>query len=139
RKMMKQVQGVDGVRRDIVVNSGKIVHISTNYTGEGTPIHIPDHVYVSAGWIDMHTHAFPKFKPYCAHADDIGYKTGVTTVVDAGSSGYEDIDELYEMKRTCQTRVFSFLNVSKIGLKVRDELANLDLLAYPGIEKAVAT
>src|SRR5699024_3404535 len=117
RQVIRQVKFVNGQRRDIVVQEGKIIDISNRYEGEGRSSIVPRHVYVSAGWIDIHTHAFPKFEPYCAHADDIGYKTGVTTVVDAGSSGSEDINEFHEMKQRCHTRVFSFLNVWKIGLK----------------------
>lgn len=135
-QIIRQVKTVDGMRKDIAIEDGSIIAMEATYEGDGEELYFPEDVYASPGWIDIHTHAFPKFEPYCAHADQIGYPTGVTTVVDAGSSGYEDIAEFYEMKQSCQTRVFSFLNVSKIGLKVRDELADLKLLAYPGIEKA---
>ena len=137
REIIKQIQFIDGLRRDIVIEDGMITHITVNYTGEGKLITVPDDVYVSAGWIDIHTHAFPKFKPYCAKPDDIGYLTGVTTVVDAGSCGYDDIDEFHRLKQGCLTRVYAFINVSRIGLRVRDELKDLSLIDCEGIQNAI--
>src|SRR5690625_7547300 len=82
----------------IILIDGKIVDITNqphHWTGE--IISFPDDVYVSPGWIDIHAHAFPKYQPYCAYPDDIGYTTGVTTVVDAGSSGADDFNEFYQI------------------------------------------
>ncbi|MFD2130383.1 amidohydrolase/deacetylase family metallohydrolase [Pseudogracilibacillus auburnensis] len=126
-----------GSKVNIVVKDSKVIEVTNQYFGEGKVISLPEDVYVSPGWIDLHTHSFPKFEPYCAHPDEIGYKTGVTTVVDAGSCGANDIDEFNEVSQKSKTRVFSFINVSSVGLKIRNELEDLSLLSLEAIEKAI--
>lgn len=134
--VLKNARLTDEQLFDIIIEGNRISKITKDYQGEGKAINLAGRYYVSSGWIDLHTHAFPKYKPYCANPDEIGYQTGVTTVVDAGSSGYEDINEFYELTRTCKTRVLSFLNVSRIGLKKIDELADLANLQFEPIKKA---
>lgn len=129
-QIIKDVKLINGDRKNIIIKAGKIFAITNDEYNEGTQITLPKDVYVSPGWIDLHTHAFPKFKPYCSHPDEIGYETGVTTVVDAGSCGADDMDEFIEMTETCKTNVLSFLNVSKIGLKQINELADLSNISF---------
>lgn len=129
-QIIKNVKLINGDKKNIVIKAGKIFAITDDEFIEGSQITLPNNVFVSTGWIDLHTHAFPKFKPYCSHPDEIGYETGVTTVVDAGSSGADNIDEFFEMAETCKTNVLSFLNVSKIGLKKIDELADISNISF---------
>jgi len=124
-------------RHNIILQDGKIVDVTDESVEKTNIIRMPDHVYVSPGWIDIHTHAFPFFEPYCSVPDDIGYKTGVTTVVDAGSCGADDIDTFYKMAKQSPTRVLSFLNISRVGLKVKNELADLTSVSYPVLETAI--
>ncbi|MEI3606200.1 amidohydrolase/deacetylase family metallohydrolase [Pseudogracilibacillus sp. SE30717A] len=121
---------------DIIIKNGKILDVVSDWTGLGEIIQLPKNVYVSSGWIDLHTHSYPKYKPYCAYPDDIGFKTGVTTVVDAGSCGANDIDEFYFLSKKCITRVYSFLNVSSVGLKIRNELADMSMLSLEAVLQA---
>src|SRR5690625_2785930 len=128
KQIIKNVQFIDGNRKDIVIDDGEIETVTKAYNGKGKIINVPDNMFVSPGWIDVHTHAFPKYKPYCAKPDEIGYKTGVTTVVDAGSIGADDLKLFHQMKMECVTRVFNFLNISKVGLSRRDELTDMSLI-----------
>ena len=48
--------------------------------------------YVSAGWIDSHVHC-TQIADLPRRADAIGVAQGVTTVVDAGSTGADHIDD----------------------------------------------
>lgn len=134
---VKNAKRLSGEKVNIVIEDGFITQVGQDVEARGDVIEMDDDVYVSPGWIDLHTHAFPKHKPYCAHPDDIGYVTGVTTVVDAGSSGADDIDEFVSMTKTCKTRVLAYLNISSIGLVVRDELKNLEHLQYEKVKRAV--
>jgi dihydroorotase len=134
--VLKGAKLVDETVKDIVIENDRIVDVLDKYEGEGHRIDLRGEVYVSSGWIDLHTHAFPKFPPYFAEPDTIGYQSGVTTVVDAGSSGCDDIAELYRLARTCKTRVLAFLNISKIGLKRIDELADLSNIQYEPLHQA---
>ena len=52
--------------------------------------------YVSAGFIDSHTHIFahPLFRHGRVHADRIGVRQGVACCIDAGSFGANTVDAL---------------------------------------------
>ncbi|MFD1427518.1 dihydroorotase [Kroppenstedtia sanguinis] len=135
--IFKGAKLTDGSVQDLAIQEGRIYEVGEHLQHDGSnEIDLHGEVYVSRGWIDLHTHAFSKFPPYCAYGDEIGYQTGVTTVVDAGSSGYEDIDEFYEESKECKTRVLAFLNVSKTGLGRVDELSDLNHLSFPGLKRA---
>jgi dihydroorotase len=133
--VIKNARFVDESIKDILIEDNRIHAVVEQYQGDGEIIDLEGKSYISSGWIDLHTHAFPKYAPYCSHPDLIGYSTGVTTVVDAGSTGANDIAEFYELSRNCKTRVFAFCNVSKIGLKRIDELADLTNLELEPIRK----
>ncbi|WHQ37448.1 amidohydrolase family protein [Spiroplasma sp. SV19] len=67
---------------------------------------------------------------YTDDPDAIGVKQGVTTIIDAGSCGANDIDDFYRLAQTYQTNVYSLINVAKIGIPFQGELldrTNLDL------------
>ncbi len=122
--------------RDITIEDGKIIEITNSGHGQGQRIIDCTGLYISSGWIDLHTHAFPEFEPYGDEIDEIGIKQGVTTIVDAGSCGIERIEDLFTSGRKSKTNVFAFLNISRIGLKRIDELSNL---AWIDKEKAIQT
>src|SRR5699024_12358436 len=118
---IKNATFVNGEKHNIITQNNKIVDITDTSTEIGNVIHLPENIYVSAGWIDIHTHAFPHFEPNCSHPDDIGYKTAVTTAVDAGSCGADDIDTFHDLAQKSRTRVLSFLNISRDGRNAKKE------------------
>lgn len=132
-QVIKNVLLTNGQKTDILIENGRIKDIVANAEGFYPVLLDAEGMYASPGWIDLHTHAFPKYKPYCASPDKIGYQTGVTTVVDAGSSGANTIEEFYKIAKTARTRVLAFLNVSRVGLERIDELANLDSISWEAI------
>jgi dihydroorotase len=77
--------------------------------------------------IDLHTHIFRKVTFWGVNADVVAARTGVTTWVDAGSSGAFTIDGFREfIVRPAIVRIYAFLNISCIGLVAHDyELTNL--------------
>ena len=138
RFVLQNVRMIDGSSVDIVVEDKKIVDIGPPGTGiGGTIIDYKNNAYVSSGWIDMHVHAFPEFDPYGDDIDEIGYKTGVTTIIDAGSTGADRIHDLARNSKESKTNVFAFLNISRIGLKRIDELSDLSLLDENELKRAV--
>jgi dihydroorotase len=138
RFVLQNVKTTDGNAADIVVENRKIVDIAPPGTGVGEKvIDFENKVYISSGWIDMHVHAFPEFDPYGDDIDEIGYKLGVTTTVDAGSTGADRIHDLVSNSKKSKTNVFAFLNISRIGLKQVDELSDLSWLNEEGLLKAV--
>jgi dihydroorotase len=91
--------------------------------------------FVSPGLIDMHVHVFHGNQPdaYIADGytslppDGFTFRNGVTTVVDAGSSGWRNFP-LFK-KQTIdrsKTRVLAFLNIAGTGMVSRFEEQNLD-------------
>lgn len=124
--IIQNIATTKGNRVDILIEKGILKKIDKPKSLNGEIIFKGDDSVVSTGWIDLHVHAFSDFTPYGDNIDDIGINQGVTTIVDAGSCGANRINELYDRALKSKTNVFSFLNISKIGLERIDELSNLD-------------
>jgi dihydroorotase len=81
---------------------------------------------VTAGLVDIHAHIDPVMLP--AHC----LSTGVTALVDAGSRGADNVDELITIARQAPNRMRILLNLGRTGLGGRGELldfANADPVA----------
>lgn len=125
---------------DILVVDGLIERIGLNLEVEADRvIEVPSNVYVSPGWIDMHTHAFKHFELYSDDPEEIGYKTGVTCVVDAGTTGADDMAQFYNDTRSNITRVYALVNIAHQGIKTQNELANLRDIQFDSIKKIIET
>jgi dihydroorotase len=105
------------VAKDIPVNNAKQV---INVKG----------LYVTPGIIDMHVHVFNgnDLGSYIANAqtsvsaDAFSFRSGVTTVVDAGSSGWRNFRQFKQQTiDKSQTRVLAFLNIVGNGMLGRFE------------------
>ncbi|MEK5058875.1 dihydroorotase [Paenibacillus sp. FSL H7-0326] len=127
-RVLRSVRTVHSEERfDLVIRQGHIAAIETAESAAGDEIIDCSGHYVSSGWIDMHVHAMDSYQPYGDDADKIGVSQGVTTIIDAGSCGADHLEELYRRSRTAKTRVLAFLNISRIGLGLRqDELSRAE-------------
>ena len=91
--------------------------------------------YISPGLIDMHVHVFHGNQPdaYIADGytslppDGFTFRSGVTTVVDAGSAGWRNFP-LFKKQTIdrAKTRVLAFLNIAGTGMVSRYEEQNVD-------------
>ncbi|MGL4818742.1 MAG: amidohydrolase/deacetylase family metallohydrolase [Bacilli bacterium] len=73
--------------------------------------------FVSPGWIDLHVHVYPSHTELGVEPDLVGIYEGVTTVVDAGSSGCQTYAHFYNQNvKASVTEVLAFVNVSRDGL-----------------------
>lgn len=61
----------------------------------------------------------------------------MTTVIDAGSTGADDIDDFYTLTRQATTDVYALLNVSRVGLIAQNELANMANIDADAVRQAV--
>jgi dihydroorotase len=116
---------------DIAIINGKIAQVSVNIsTGNAKKLIDVKGLYVTPGLIDMHVHAFNGNTPdaYIADGytslppDGFTFRAGVTTVVDAGSSGWRNFRQF--KKQTIdksQTRVLALLNIVGNGMLSRFE------------------
>ena len=68
---------------------------------------------------------FEEMTLYYDYPDEIGVKQGVTTVIDAGTTGAENIHRFYDLAKEAKTNVFALVNISKWGIVEQDELADL--------------
>ncbi|MEJ5174734.1 amidohydrolase/deacetylase family metallohydrolase, partial [Erwinia sp. MYb416] len=100
----------DGTLSDVAINDGKIAAVGLVAGPAKREWDLAGRYWLSAGWIDSHVHCYPKSPIYHDEADRIGVDTGVTTVVDAGSTGADDIDDFYQLTRSASTRVYALLN-----------------------------
>nr|WP_086940062.1 amidohydrolase/deacetylase family metallohydrolase [Thaumasiovibrio occultus] len=123
--LIQQAKLACGDTTDIAITNGKITAIGnlTDVTATHT-INLAANHFISAGWIDGHTHCYPNSPIYNDEPDAIGVTGGVTTVIDAGSTGADDIDDFAAVTASCQTNVRALLNISRIGLLRQNELAD---------------
>lgn len=110
---------------DIEIEEGIITKVGSGLMGD-IIYDLEEKYYISAGWIDAHAHAFDNYAFIGDDIDTIGVKSGVTTLIDAGTVGSNEIDKLAIANDIAVTDVFSLLNISKIGITVQNELSNLN-------------
>lgn len=135
--LLRRARLVDDTVSDIALKDGKIAALGdVNGTALKT-IELGGECYVSAGWIDSHVHCYPKSPIYHDQPDSVGIATGVTTVVDAGSTGADDIDDFYTLTREAATEVYALLNISRVGLIAQNELANMANIDADAVREAV--
>ncbi|ELY5878194.1 amidohydrolase/deacetylase family metallohydrolase [Cronobacter sakazakii] len=136
--ILRQARLVDDTLADIAIKDGKIAALGS-VTGEARATRdLNGEYYVSPGWIDLHVHCYPKSPIYHDEPDAVGVSTGVTTVVDAGSTGANDIDDFYALTRGVATEVLALLNVSKVGLIAQNELADMANIDAAAAREAIA-
>lgn len=116
-RVLDPSQGIDATT-DILVRDGKIAGIRAAEP-DATAERLLDArgLIASPGWIDLHAHVFHGMGPMGGtgvHPDrDAGVGVGVTTVVDAGSSGAATWSAFRDyVARPAVSRVLAFLNVS---------------------------
>ena len=116
---------------DIGIADGKITQVAADIPEENAKQVIDvNGMYVTPGLIDMHVHVFNGNEPgaYIADGatsvapDGFTFRAGVTTVVDAGSSGWRNFRLFKEQTiDKAQTRVLALLNIVGTGMKGRFE------------------
>jgi dihydroorotase len=120
-RVIDPAQRVDRVA-DVVIRDGRIAAVRPNITVSGSVDTIDaSGKLVVPGLIDIHMHAADKAMP-----PSIALSTGVTTMVDAGSRGADNIEDLIEIARSAPNRLRILLNLAKRGVEAEGELLNFD-------------
>jgi len=96
---------------------------------------------VMPGFIDLHVHVFAGVSHYGIDVDPACLARGVTTALDAGTSGALTFPGFRKyVLDVCRTRLFALLNISAIGLvsgaETRPPLGELEELRYCDVEYA---
>ena len=135
--LLRRARLVDDTVSDIALKDGKIAALGDVDGPALKTIELGGECYVSAGWIDSHVHCYAKSPIYHDQPDSVGIATGVTPVVDAGSTGADDIDDFYTLTREAATEVYALLNISRVGLIAQNELANMANIDADAVREAV--
>ena len=135
--LLRRARLADDTLTDIAIQDGKIAALGDIDAPAHKTVELNGDVFVSAGWIDSHVHCYPKSPIYHDQPDSVGIATGVTTVVDAGSTGADDIDDFYTLTREAATEVYALLNISRVGLIAQNELANMVNIDADAVREAV--
>ncbi len=124
--IIKNGRDVLGNPLEISIKDGKIVKLAERIEDESKDVlNLTQGDIISAGWIDAHVHCYEKMTLYYDSPDEIGVSCGVTSVIDAGSTGESNIQDFYEITRDAKTNVYALLNISTQGIVKQDELADL--------------
>ena len=130
---------IDPARRvdriaDVAVAAGRIAAIEPNIAADeaGDAIDARGRL-VTPGWIDLHVHvAAPELTPGALLHD------GVTSMVDGGSAGADNIDALVRGAESAPNRVRIFLNVARTGVSSPGELLDIAAADVEAAKRALA-
>ena len=104
--------------RDVAVSETKIAAVEQDIpAGQAAQVLNASGKIVTPGLIDLHTHVFPYVGPYGIEPDPYFVSRGVTTVIDAGTSGAFTFPAFrrYTIERAA-TRIRALLHVVSIGM-----------------------
>lgn len=125
---------------DVAIADGKIAAVAADIpAGKALKVVDVSGLYVTPGLIDMHAHVYAgtgQRGAYCGdnsvYPDGFTFRAGVTTVADAGSSGWRNFPDFKDrVIDRAKTRVLAFLNIVGAGMagKVEQDLGQMDAKA----------
>ena len=127
-------------KMDVAITDGKIAAIGPNIPQSESKKTIDvSELYVTPGFIDIHAHGFytdltTSYQWVRFH--DICFPSGVTTVMDVGSSGAGTFEQFKKLIDLCQVRTFALLNISYTGMNDKGEQDPAQYKIPPMLEMA---
>jgi dihydroorotase len=132
---------------DVAVKRGKVAAVAPNLdTASAVKVVDVSGLYVTPGLIDIHVHVYAgtgERRSYAGdnsvYPDGFTFRSGVTTVVDAGCAGWRNFDDFKaRVIDRSKTRVLAFLNIVGHGMRgMRYEQDVDDMEARPTAEAAL--
>ena len=116
-EVIDPAQGLRGVR-DVAFLDGKVAALAPEVSSqEAREVLSVSGKLVTPGLIDIHGHYYEHVVPFATSADRVCLPNGVTTTVDAGSSGWTHFNGLreYVLKKE-KTRLLALVNLSALGM-----------------------
>ena len=116
--------GIDAVM-DVAVRDGRVSAVAANIDPSSARRTLDAAgLYVTPGLVDIHTHLYttPNVKDAWAgdnsiQPDAFSFRTGVTTMVDAGSAGWRNFEHFrFSVIDRAKTRVFALINIAGFGM-----------------------
>lgn len=102
-------------KKDIGVIGDRIVKVEPEISGNAGCEIDADGCYVTPGLIDHHTHIYPMAK-IGIPGEAVCFAAGVTTVVDAGSTGCDTYGKHQGWRQMSKLDIRSYLNICSTGL-----------------------
>jgi dihydroorotase len=132
--------------RDVAIKNGKIAAVAAHIaSAEARKTIDARGLYVTPGLVDIHVHAYAGTGmreaysgDHSVYPDGFTFRSGVTTVVDAGSSGWRNFEDFKDrVIDRSKTRVLALLNIVGHGMgggAIEQNLDDMD--AKPTAEEA---
>ncbi|WP_114748167.1 amidohydrolase/deacetylase family metallohydrolase [Pleomorphovibrio marinus] len=126
---------------DIGIRQGKVALVSESISSSKSKVVVDAKgLFITPGLIDPHTHVYVGENPRVfaagsssVYPDSFTFRSGVTTVVDAGTSGWRNFEDFKaKVIDLSQTRVLAFLNISGGGMQgnpSQEDLEDMDPMA----------
>ena len=111
--ILDMAAGIDMIG-DLKIENGRISEIGNVDLSGAADIIDADGKYVVPGLIDFHVHAFEGGSMFGCDTD-MEIPAGVTTAVDAGTTGCAAYESMPALTRGRKMRIFSLLNISSMG------------------------
>ena len=126
-------------RRDVGIADGRIVAVAAGLsTSDARDVVDATDRFVVPGLVDLHVHVYPGVADLSVEADPTCLGRGVTTVVDAGSSGANTFPGFRRhVVEASRGRVLAYLNISATG-QIDPFLGELHDLRFADPERAAA-
>ena len=125
-------------KKDIAVAGGKIVAVN-NYISDGNSHDVieAEGLLVTPGLVDLHVHVWWGVAHLAIEADPACVYRGVTTAIDAGSSGSNTIAGFHRyVIDQAHTRVLAFLHISGMG-QLDNNIGELEDIRWARVEQAI--
>jgi dihydroorotase len=133
--------------RDVAIRDGKVAAVAERIDPAQAfkTVNVRG-LYVAPGLVDIHVHVYAGTGERGSYAGDNSlypdgytFRVGVTTVVDAGSSGYKNFEDFKQrVIDRSRTRILPFLNIVGAGMRGgRYEQDQTDMEAKPAAEMAM--
>jgi len=103
---------------DVAIAGGRIAAMARDISAAESERTVPvAGQIITPGLVDLHTHGFAGVSHWGVDLDQHCLARGVTTAIDAGTSGADSFDGFRRLViESSRTRVLAFLNISRIGL-----------------------
>ena len=125
--------------QDVGIKDGKIARVAVDIPeSEAEKVVDVSGLYVTPGLVDIHVHVYAGTgarRGYngdnSVYPDGFTLRSGVTTVVDVGSSGWEQFEDFKDrVIDRSQTRVLAMLNIISAGMTSGDEEHDIREMDY---------
>jgi dihydroorotase len=116
-EVIDPAQGIRG-RRDVAISKGKVAAMAPSLSADASSFNVDvAGKLVVPGLVDIHTHFYNKVMLLGCDPDTSFLPVGVTTAVDAGSSGWRTWAGLRDFViANSRTRLYAFIHLSGVGL-----------------------